>query len=398
MRSACSDSSCPAPRKYRVASLFSGIGGFEKGLASAGHQVELFCENNADAQIVLRERFNGIPVHSDVRVLKALPASVDLVTAGFPCQDLSQAGQTAGIFGANSGLVWEVFRLLDASKSASVLFENVPFMLRLNRGAAMQALVDRLEQMGYRWAYRTVDARSFGLPQRRPRVFLFASRENNPCDTLFADNAVEPENDLKGEPSFGFYWTEGNRGIGWAVNALPALKGGSGLGILSAPAIILPNANIVTPHINDAERLQGFPVNWTAPAVTAGGKEGSRWRLVGNAVNVRVARWIGNRLSVPGTFDAGDCPKLASPPWPDAAFNIDGIRRIAPVTRFPVLRKTRPLHEFLRFVPKNLSLRAASGVLGRLKESNLRPEPVLMLSLERHVESMRAQQDFAGAL
>jgi DNA (cytosine-5)-methyltransferase 1 len=64
---------------------------------------------------VLAAHFPGVPLHSDVRELGELPP-VDLVAAGFPCQDLSQAGKTAGIGGAQSGLVGEVFRLLGGMK------------------------------------------------------------------------------------------------------------------------------------------------------------------------------------------------------------------------------------------------------------------------------------------
>ena len=62
---------------------------------------------------------------------------------------------------------------------------------------------------------------------------------------------------------------KGNRGIGWADNAVPPIKGGSGLGIPAPPAIILPpSGELVVPTIGDAERLQGFPRGWTAPAST----------------------------------------------------------------------------------------------------------------------------------
>ncbi|MDJ0114886.1 DNA cytosine methyltransferase, partial [Rhodococcus erythropolis] len=73
---------------------------------------ELLCEIDPGAQAVLRSRFADVPLHGDVTKLRALPSDIELVAAGFPCQDLSQAGKTAGITGARSGLVDEVFRLV----------------------------------------------------------------------------------------------------------------------------------------------------------------------------------------------------------------------------------------------------------------------------------------------
>lgn len=216
----------------------------------------------------MRARFPGVRIYGDICSLDRLPKTVDLITAGFPCQDLSQVGRTAGVKGRQFRVVWQVFRLLDERKVQLLLFENVPFMLRLGRGSAIEALVGGLETRGFKWAYRTIDSIFFGLPQRRPRVFLLAARSEDPRDVLLSHDAINEEEVLKkSKPSsFGFYWTEGNRGIGWAIESLPALKGGSALGIPSPPAMILPSGLVATPHLCDAERLQGFPAHWTAPA------------------------------------------------------------------------------------------------------------------------------------
>ena len=97
----------------KVAGLFAGIGGLETGLATAGHEAVLFCEIWEPARAVLAAHYPHIPCERDVAELRALPENVDLLTAGFPCQDLSQAGLTRGIEGARSSLVGHVFRLLD---------------------------------------------------------------------------------------------------------------------------------------------------------------------------------------------------------------------------------------------------------------------------------------------
>lgn len=147
----------------RVAGLFAGVGGIEQGPHRAGHQSILLNEIEPGAQAVLRARFPGIDLTGDVCDLRSLP-DVNLVAAGFPCQDLSQAGRTIGIGGSRSGLVGQVFRLLETADPRWLLLENVPFMLQLERGRAMQHLTTELGRLGFRWAYRVVDARSFGMP------------------------------------------------------------------------------------------------------------------------------------------------------------------------------------------------------------------------------------------
>src|SRR5690606_11088514 len=79
---------------FVVAGLFAGVGGIELGLRRAGHEAALLCEFDPGASAVLEQRFRGVRLHGDVRTLAALPREVDLLAAGFPCQDLSQAGQT----------------------------------------------------------------------------------------------------------------------------------------------------------------------------------------------------------------------------------------------------------------------------------------------------------------
>jgi DNA (cytosine-5)-methyltransferase 1 len=373
-----------------VAGLFAGVGGIEAGLHRAGHRSVLLCENDPGAIAVLGARFPEVPLEKDVRLLAALPPEIQLLTAGFPCQDLSQAGLTRGIRGPRSGLIGEVFRLLRRQPVPWLLLENVPFMLQLGRGRALDVIVSELESLGYRWAYRVVDSRAFGLPQRRERVFLLASTHHDPRPILFADDAGLPgDPPTARDAAFGFYWTEGTRGLGWAIDAVPTLKGGSTVGIPSPPAILLASGEIVTPDLRDAERMQGFRADWTKPAERVT-RRSFRWKLVGNAVTVPVSTWIGRRLARPGRYDGTwDPPLPKESPWPRAAWNIGGGRHSAGISAWPLRRVTRPLQEFLRFPTQPLSLKAAEGFRSRTRTSKLRFRAGFLDAIDAHIQRMR---------
>jgi DNA (cytosine-5)-methyltransferase 1 len=381
----------------RVGGLFAGIGGIELGLASAGLTTSYLCEIDPFARRVLRAGFPGVTLHEDVTKLGSA-GDIDVLTAGFPCQDLSQAGRLAGIGGAQSGLVDEVFRVVGAAPKPPrwIVLENVPFMLRLHRGKAAEHLVTQFEALGYTWAYRVVDTRAFGLPQRRRRVFFVASKIADPRHVLFADDSSEIANEDHERYACGFYWTEGNTGVGWAVNAIPPLKGGSSFGIPSPPAIRTPRSrDFVLPEIRDAERLQGFPPRWTEPALDGEtrARTGTRWRLVGNAVSVPVARWIGRRLIKPGGFSETKQRTLGKEArWPDAAWGRNGERFAVDVTSWPIRKNYESLSSFLEFPATPLSAGAAAGFLGRAKLSGLTFVDGFLEDLDAYVQSARKRR------
>jgi len=378
----------------RVVSLFAGIGGIERGLsrgsktATPVHAVEWW----APAQAVLAHRFPGVAVDGDGGEVSELPPA-ELVAGGFPCTDLSQAGRTAGIAGDQSSLVLKALDLIKNHEAEWLLLENVKNILVLHGGAAMQAICLELEKMGFRWAYRLVDSRFTGVPQRRQRVYLLASRSSDPCPILFADEAGEPDCSWFNDDAFGFYWTEGRRGLGWARDAVPTLKGGSTIGIPSPPAIWLPNNDdgrrIVTPGISTAEQLQGFPKGWTAAAEGLPRGRGARWKLVGNAVTVGVTEWIGRNLANPKNWSEDrSTPMRPGRGWPTAGWGEGGDRYEVDVSMWPVRRRYRHLADLMGVDFEPLSYRAASGFLARLNESSLRVPDEFRRDIKKHVSVM----------
>jgi DNA (cytosine-5)-methyltransferase 1 len=370
----------------KVGGLFSGIGGFERAFRHLHHETTFLCEVDDACRLVLGEHFDETPLLGDIRRLKNIPR-VDVLTAGFPCQDFSQAGMTAGIGGRHGSLFDEIVRLLMSTRKPPrvVLLENVPFILHLRGGEAMHRIAATFEQLGYRWAYRVVDTIAFGLPQRRRRWIFVASLDVDPRDILFADES-SGHNENYDPAAFGFYWTEGNTGLGLAADAVPPLKVGSGFGIPASPAIWNRGLrSIVTPAIQDAERLQGFPMDWTRPAQAISTR--IRWKLVGNAVSGPTASWVASRITRPGNHYGSLESDMPSRGWPPAAFGEAGRRRRFVISDRPVSKALKPIMGFLKREPLPLSVRASRGFLYRLENSSLRRPQSFISDLRHHIEA-----------
>lgn len=388
-------------RALNVTALFAGIGGFELGLHRAGHKTSLFCENDAEAAAVLAVRFPKVKIVPDVRDLDGLLQNIsprsNLLTAGFPCTDFSQAGRTQGFAGSQSVLVRDTLKLLRRRKFDHVLLENVPNWRKLHGGQYLEEVIGELERLNYQWAYRTIDARAFGFPQRRLRVFLYASRVDDPRSVLFQGDL--PEADTRcpiKECAHGFYWTEGTRGLGWGEDCIPTLKGGSAISIPSPPAILMPDGRIVTPDIRDAERLQGFPASWTNVERSRESdalpfRHRRRWMQIGNAVNVGVSTWIGRQIAQSrSTPLVAEEPLERNKPWPEAAWG-DGERRWrVDISHWPVARKPKPLGAFLKYPPALLSERATAGFYKRISASSLRFPEGFKDAVAKHLDRMQA--------
>lgn len=363
-----------------VTGLFSGIGGFELAFSQAGFESELLVEIDSAASAVLRARFPNAEVRADVLDLTDIPASTTIVTAGFPCQNLSMAGDKSGIAGSKSGVVTKMFELFGRSRVPLVVIENVYFMLQLDSGKAMQRLVERFEELGYHWAYRVLDSMGFGLPQRRRRVYFVAGRDMDPRTVLFADETpvrISPKADLNNP--LGFYWTEGRSGIGLTVDGIPPLKVGSALGIPSAPAVLFPDGEVLMPSLETCERLQGFASGWTTVANDCSAGKGSKWRMVGNAASVPVARWVAERIKSPGAVLDFERVSLSERRrWPDAAWNVGEGRVGIVVSDKPISMMKPSISELRDPTWTRLSDRALNGFIGRAAEGGLQmPEGFL---------------------
>jgi DNA (cytosine-5)-methyltransferase 1 len=150
---------------------------------------------------------------------------------------------------------------------------------------------------------------------------------------------------------------------------------------------------VIKPDIRDAERLQGFPEDWTRPAESVG-RPSLRWSLVGNAVSVPVAQWLGKRLLQPGRYDdERDVALSGSGSWPRAARFDGSERRGVAIGGYPVWEARPALRDFLRHDGKPLSARATRGFLSRTERAKLRFPDGFRERLRAHLIRMEGEPD-----
>lgn len=157
----------------RFLSLFSGIGGLDLGLERAGMtcvgQVEIdpFCTK------VLKKNWPNVNRIADICDVKGDEfGKLDIIAAGFPCQDISNAGKRAGISAPRSGLYAQAVRCICLARPTKALLENVAALLRRGMGTVLRDLAE----IGYDAEWDCIQAAGVGAPHERERVFITANR------------------------------------------------------------------------------------------------------------------------------------------------------------------------------------------------------------------------------
>jgi DNA (cytosine-5)-methyltransferase 1 len=172
-----------------VLSLFSGIGAFEKALENLGipHNVVAYCEIDKYASKAYSV-IHDIPEEKNLQdVTKVdildIEDTVDLITYGFPCQDISNAGKQKGFEDEDgnrtrSGLFFEALRIIDEYKPKFAIAENVKALTSKKFANEFKTVLESLDEVGYNNYYQVLNAKDYGIPQNRERVFIISIRKD----------------------------------------------------------------------------------------------------------------------------------------------------------------------------------------------------------------------------
>lgn len=163
-------------------SLFSGIEGFGLGAALAGIKTEWSCEFEDYQSLVIKKNFGEEhEINRDIRTYSK-PPFVDIISGGFPCQDISIAGKGVGIVGERSGLWSEMFRIVREAKPRYVIIENSPMLLV--RG--FEQVLCNLSSIGYDAEWQCLSGTDFGIQQSRGSIILYCLLQRSQRQTEHA--------------------------------------------------------------------------------------------------------------------------------------------------------------------------------------------------------------------
>lgn len=328
---------------YTVNSFFAGIGGFDLGFEKAEYTVKFQCEINDFCCQILRSHWPTAKLVNDIKNCQAndIPDS-KVWCGGFPCQDVSVARGSngrEGLKGKNSGLFFDFARLIDEKKPKVVLIENVTGLLNSHKGKDFNIIIDTLSKMGYGVAWRVLNSKYFGVPQSRPRVYICAWYQNI-AKAVYSLYEFEDSENQKND-RIDFITPEIDATTGIKVPKIAyclAASSGRHTGTDWSRTYVSYYDRVRRMTPNEAERLQGFPTNWTAPFDGPEDKildlDTLRFHAIGNAVSVPVVEWIAKRIK--------------------SAFDIKLKNNISEITK-----------KFIPFSDKNLKTNSLSELAGR---------------------------------
>ena len=287
----------------KIASFFSGIGGFDLAFEQLGCKIVFQCEIDKFCNSVLAKHWPHVKRLPDIKKIDIndIPKA-DIWCGGFPCQDISLAnqGKRLGLEGERSGLFSEFARLAKQERPKWLVIENVPGLLNSGNGEDFKYVLKTLDDIGYFVAWRVLDAKYFGSPQRRKRVFIVASYQTDSAYRVLLEHGASKQVAGKGKLSFkpaseftrvGFQEADlfaiQHATIGRKPEAGPQAKGYRNDG--ESYTLDSRGRSDVVCAPNDGFRIRkssGFSREL----------DSRRMRALGNAVNVHVVRWIAQRL------------------------------------------------------------------------------------------------------
>ena len=178
----------------KILDLFSGIGGFSyaaEHFFQGQFKTTQFVEINPYSQKVLSKNFKGVPIHDNIKTFKAKQGEYQIITGGFPCQDISVAGQQKGIGeGTRSGLFYECIRLLREIRPQFAIFENVRNLLSIEEGRVFQEVLFQIAKAGYVCEWSVVSARDVGGCHLRERVWLLCYPSDSKYNGSFTPKRI----------------------------------------------------------------------------------------------------------------------------------------------------------------------------------------------------------------
>jgi DNA (cytosine-5)-methyltransferase 1 len=164
--------------KFTFIDLFAGIGGIRMGFEHAGGECVFTSEWDESAQKTYQANFGEIPYGDITKIDPEEIPSFDMLLAGFPCQPFSQAGLKKGFEDIRGTLFFDIARIIKHHTPSVVFLENVRNLAGHDKGNTLKVIINTLEELGYKVSYNILNAKEFGLPQNRARIYIIGFKDN----------------------------------------------------------------------------------------------------------------------------------------------------------------------------------------------------------------------------
>ena len=315
-------------------SMFSGIGGFEKGILQVLPNAECIGYSEIDKYAIqtYEHNFKGHKNYGNATTINAneLP-DFDLLVGGFPCQAFSIAGKRKGFDDTRGTLFFDIARILAEKRPRHLVLENVKGLLSHQQGETFQTILGVLADLGYRVEWQVLNSKDFGVPQNRERVYIVGHLGDECGRKVFPITGSSQQIATVAGYISEEVWPrrhEQIRRVYKTDGAMPTIPTGQGGGVMTKVAIDLTRrqpdnykkrkdgragtldanyykglANQERPGVKEGarirrltpvecERLQGFHDGWTI------GSDTQRYKQCGNAVTVNVVQAVMERLCI----------------------------------------------------------------------------------------------------
>ena len=166
----------PGSSTITCADFFCGIGGFHIAAKNLGLEVVFACDIDEEARKAYEHNFGLRPIGDIVGLDAESVPHFDLLFAGFPCQPFSIIGRQQGFADPRGTLFFELLRFIEAKRPRGIVLENVKQLSTIQKKAVIKRILWDLENLGYSADYRVLNALDFGLPQKRERTIIVATR------------------------------------------------------------------------------------------------------------------------------------------------------------------------------------------------------------------------------
>lgn len=300
-------------KDYKFIDLFAGIGGIRLGFESVGAKCVFSSEWDKFAQITYHANFDDKPSGDITQINECEIPAFDILCGGFPCQPFSNAGHKMGFEDTRGTLFFDIARIINHHKPKIVFLENVKGLRSHNKGRTFAIIEKTLMDMGYNVHAHVLNARDFGVPQNRERIYIVAFLEN--LDFSFPmppkinvklgdilENTVPEKYDLsdklwEGHQRRKLEHIQKGNGFGYSMfneesyytSTISARYYKDGSEILIEQ--IGKNPRKITPR--EAARLQGFPENFIIPV-----SDVQAYKQFGNSVCVPVIKALAKNISL----------------------------------------------------------------------------------------------------